>query len=104
MDKHQHLRRVIIDFKKLTPEVLKLLVVRYPGGYDDRDIFSFRNAQGDRIEVVEVLTADTKYLVKISPKLEQTIENYLEGDYEDFENDGPDAIVDPNAISATHLP
>jgi hypothetical protein len=53
MDKHAHLRKVIIDFKKLTPEVLKLTVERYPDGYDDLDIISFRNANGERIEAVE---------------------------------------------------
>ncbi|MFH6602775.1 hypothetical protein ACEZ3G_04750 [Maribacter algicola] len=96
MDKHAHLKRVIVDFKKLTPEVLKLLVERYPDGYDDRNIISFKNAQGERIEAVEVLTEDTKYLVKISAKLEYTMENYDEDDYEDFDDDDPEAVVEPN--------
>lgn len=89
-----NLKRVIVDFKKLTPEVLKLLVDRYPDGYDDRNIISFRNAQGERIQAVEVLTEDTKYLVKISAKLEITMANYDEDDYEDFEDDDPEAIPD----------
>ncbi len=95
MDKHAHLRKVIVDFKKLTPEVLKLTVERYPDGYDDRDVISFRNARGERIEAVEVLTADTKYLVKISEKLEYTMENYDAADYEDFDDDDPTAIIEP---------
>lgn len=89
-----NLKRVIVDFKKLTPEVLKLLVEEYPDGYDDRDIISFKNAHGDKIEAVEVLTEDTKYLVKISAKLEVTMANYDEDDYEEFEEDDPDAIPD----------
>lgn len=97
MDKNAHLKRVIVDFKKLTPEVLKLLVERYPDGYDDRNIISFKNAQGERIEAVEVLTEDTKYLVKISAKLEYTMENYDEDDYEDFADDDPEAIVEPDS-------
>ena len=96
MDKNAHLNRVIVDFKKLTPEVLKLLVDKYPDGYDDRNIISFRNGQGERIEAVEVLTEDTKYLVKISAKLEYTMENYDEDDYEDFEDDDPEAVVEPD--------
>ncbi|SHJ67764.1 hypothetical protein SAMN04488007_1075 [Maribacter aquivivus] len=96
MDKNAHLNRVIVDFKKLTPEVLKLLVERYPDGYDDRNIISFRNAQGERIEAVEVLTEDTKYLVKISAKLEYTMENYDVDDYEDFDDDDPTAVVEPD--------
>jgi hypothetical protein len=96
MDKHAHLRKVIVDFKKLTPEVLKLIVERYPDGYDDRDIISFRNGKGERIEAVEVLTDDTKYLVKISEKLEYTMENYDETDYEDFDEDDPTAVAEPD--------
>jgi len=80
-----NLKRVIVDFKKLTPEVLKLLVERYPDGYDDRNIISFKNAQ---------LTDDTKYLVKISQKLEITMANYDEDDYEDFDDNDPEAIPD----------
>ena len=89
-----YLKRVIVDFKKLTPEVLKLLVDRYPDGYDDRDIISFKNAHGDKIEAVEVLTDDYKYLVKISAKLEVTMANYDVDDYEEFNDDDPDAVPD----------
>ena len=96
MDRHAHLRKVIVDFKKLTPEVLKLTVDRYPDGYDDDDIISFRNAHGERIEAVEVLTEDTKYLVKISEKLEYTMENYDASDYDDFEDDDAEAVVEPD--------
>ncbi len=66
----------------------------YPDGYDDRDIISFKNTHGDKIEAVEVLTEDTKYLVKISAKLEVTMANYDEDDYEEFEDDDPDTIPD----------
>jgi len=90
-----NLKRVIVDFKKLTPEVLKLLIERYPNGYDDRDIITFKNANGERVEAVEVLTVVTKYLVKISEKLEYTMENYDADDYEDFDDDDPEAVPDP---------
>jgi len=30
--KDAHLKRVIVDFKKLTPEILSLLVEKYPDG------------------------------------------------------------------------
>ena len=96
MDKHAHLKKVIVDFKKLTPEVLKLTVEKYPDGYDDNDIISFRNASGERVEAVEVLTDDTKYLIKVSAKLEYTMENYDESDYDDFNDDDPTAVVEPN--------
>lgn len=93
-----NLKRVIVDFKKLTPEVLKLLVEKYPDGYDDLNVISFKNAQGERIEAVEVTTEDTKYLVKISAKLETTMANYDEDDYEDFDDDDASAVVDPDVL------
>ena len=94
--KDAHLKRVIVDFKKLTPEILALLVEKYPYGYDDGNVISFRNAKNELIEAVEVTTEDTKYLVKVSTKLELTMENYDEDDYEDFEEGDPDAVKDPN--------
>ena len=97
--KDAHLKRVIVDFKKLTPEILALLVEKYPHGYDDGDVISFKNAKNELIEAVEVITEDTKYLVKVSTKLEQTMENYDEDDYEDFEDDDPEAVQDPNLQS-----
>ena len=88
-------KRVIVDFKKLTPEILALLVEKYPDGYDDDNIIVFKNANNEIVEAVEVSTDDTKYLVKVSTKLQVTMENYDEDDYEDFDGDDPDAIRDP---------
>ena len=94
--KQDNLKRVIVDFKKLTPEILKLLVDKYPDGYDDDHIVEFKNARNEWVECVEIITEDTKYLVKVSEKLETTMGNYNEDDYEDFEDDDPTAVIDPN--------
>jgi len=94
--RNDNLKRVIVDFKKLTPEILALLVSKYPDGYDDDDIVSFKNQHNELIEAVEIITEDTKYLVKISTKLEMTMENYDEDDYEDFEDDDPEAVQPPD--------
>jgi len=93
--KDAHLKRVIVDFKKLTPEILAMLVEKYPHGYDDDHIISFRNAKNDIVEAVEIVTEDTKYLVKVSTKLATTMENYDEEDYSEFESDDPEAVQDP---------
>ena len=94
--KGDNLKRVIVDFKKLTPEILGLLVAKYPDGYDEHHIITFKNAKNERVEAVEVISGDTKYLVKVSVKLEQTMENYDEDDYEDFESDDPEAVQPPS--------
>ncbi|MBC3757099.1 hypothetical protein H7U19_01695 [Hyunsoonleella sp. SJ7] len=95
-NRNDNLKRVIVDFKKLTPEILALLVEKYPDGYDDDHIISFRNQHNEIVEAVEVTTKDTKYLVKVSTKLAVTMENYDEDDYEDYDDDDPEAVQDPD--------
>lgn len=85
-----NLKRVIVDYKKLTPEVLKLLVEKYPDGYGDNDVINFRNLKGELIEAVEVSTDYTKYLVKISSKLEHSMANFDEDEDEDENLDSED--------------
>lgn len=72
------MRRVIVDIKKLTPELLAMLVDRYPDGYDDDDIITFKNAHNDTIEAVEVRTEDTIYLIKVSSRLASVMANFDE--------------------------
>lgn len=74
------MKRVIVDYAKLTNEILNLLVEKFPDGYDDSDIIRFRNAKNELVEAVEVKTEDTIYLVKVSTKLADRIENYDEDD------------------------
>jgi len=85
------MRRIIVDYKKLTPEILSLLVTKYPDGYDDDHIITFRNAKNELIEAVEVRTDDTIYLVKVSARLETSMANF---DLDDMNDDdfGGEAI------------
>lgn len=76
------MKRVIVDYAKLTNEILTLLVEKFPDGYDDTDIIRFKNAKNETVEAVEVRTEDTIYLVKVSTKLADRIENYDEDDDE----------------------
>ncbi|MCF6181036.1 hypothetical protein [Lutibacter sp.] len=82
------MNRVIVDYKKLTPEILNLLVEKFPDGYGIRDIIKFTNHKGQYIEAVEVKTEETTYLVKVSDQLvdSMVIHEELLGD---------DSIIDP---------
>ncbi len=92
------MKRVIVDYAKLTNEILTLLVEKFPDGYDDSDIIRFKNAKNETVEAVEVRTEDTIYLVKVSTKLADRIENFEEDDLDmdlvvtapikDIEDDG----------------
>lgn len=85
------MRRVIVDFKKLNKDILDLLVAKYPDGYDDDDIITFKNTLNEIVECVEVRTDDTIYLVKVSKRLVAAMEDHdLDEDEiieEDVEND-----------------
>lgn len=76
------MKRVIVDYAKLTNEILTLLVEKFPDGYDDTDIIRFKNAKNESVEAVEVRTEDTIYLVKVSTKLADRIENFDEDEDE----------------------
>jgi len=80
------MKRVIVDYEKLNTDILDLLVEKYPDGYDYEDVISFQNSKNETIKAVEVRTEDTTYLVKISSKLEQTMEDYSE-DESSFDSD-----------------
>jgi hypothetical protein len=78
------MKRIIVDYSKLTNEILNLLVERFPDGYDDSNIIRFRNAHNELIEAVEVRTLDTIYLVKVSTKLASRLEKFEDEDLEDI--------------------
>ena len=77
------MKRVIVDYAKLTNEILTLLVERFPDGYDDSDIIRFKNANNETVEAVEVRTDDTIFLVKVSTKLADRIECFEDDDLDD---------------------
>ena len=83
------MKRIIVDFKKLTPEILTLLVEKNPDGYDDGHVIVFKNARNETIEAVEVRTEDTIYLVKVSSSLENTMASFDEDDYSDEDFNEP---------------
>lgn len=83
------IRRVIVDYKKLTNDILDLLVTKYPDGYDEDNILTFKNAQNEVVECVEVRTHDTAYLVKISKRLVAAMEDF---DPDEDQDDGGDDI------------
>jgi len=81
------MKRVIVEYSKLTIDILDLLVEKYPDGYEYSDIIKFQNAKQETISAVEVRTDDTVYLVKISNQLEKTMEDYSDDDTSFDEND-----------------
>jgi hypothetical protein len=88
------MKRVIVDYSKLTNEILNLLIDKFPDGYDDSNIIRFKNHKDETIEAVEVRTDDTIYLVKISTKLSDRMVSF---------DDDDDIVVPLEAIKGIHL-
>lgn len=85
------MKRIIVDYKKLTNDILELLVEKFPFGYDDSDIIKFNNAKNERIEAVEIRTDDTIYLVKVGKKLNTAMEKFTDDEFDvDFNSENGD--------------
>lgn len=90
------MKRVLIDYKKLDRDVAAFLIDLYPHGYGDEDIIVLKKPNGDIIEAVEVKTADTLFLVKISKSLSNFIANFDESIEKELEN-----TLDPEVAPAS---
>ena len=91
------MKRIIVDYSKLTDAILDLLVEKYPSGYDPKDIIVFRNAQNEVVECVEVRTEDTSYLVKVSKRLVVAMEDYEDDQNDDYEDDDEGEVFEETA-------
>lgn len=76
------MKRLIVDYKKLSEKILNLLDSQYPFGYDDDDIIEFKLASGEIAEAIEVRSEDTVYLIKVGSKLTQIIKHNEKNNFE----------------------
>mgnify|MGYP001820251857 CR=1 FL=1 len=90
--------RKIVDYQKLNEDILNLLIEKFPDGYDETDIISFRNAQNEVIEAVEVKTEDTIYLVKVGKRLVQAMEDFEDSDDSDSSSGDETPDIEPEIM------
>ncbi len=93
------MKRIIVGFEKLTPNILNLFVEKFPDGYGDNDIIEFKNGTGETIQAVELKSTDTVYLIKIGKKMNQIIQEFEDEQSELNEDSGfieDDKNNDPN--------
>lgn len=83
------MKRIIIDYKKLTSEMAGMLLEQYPQGYGDEDLIAFKSLKGEWIEAVELQTSDALYLVKISKSLSSLLAAFEEIDVEETPEEIP---------------
>ncbi|MFW5804317.1 MAG: hypothetical protein ACOCWG_03690 [bacterium] len=116
-------KRVIVDYKKLSPEVQKMMVEQYPYGYNN-DIIKVNKGDNKHFYAVIVETEEFKYLVKVDVKVdllldepdkekksytrkkrdEAEVEPELEGEINSGEDDdsmNEDSFIDENNYEET---
>lgn len=89
-------KRVIVDYKNITADLLQRFTDVFPQGYDDDDIIRFTNAKGESVRAVPLETDDTRYLVKVSVELDRRVEAFLDDDDEDDDSD--DIEINPDDL------
>lgn len=90
------MKRIIIDFNKLTDELKNLFVEKYPEGYSISDIISFKNGKGETIEALELKTDETVYLVKVNKLAVHEYEGETDEAYDFFlhaKNEDPELVM-----------
>lgn len=92
------MKRVIVDYKKLTPDILNLLVEDYPMGIDSSDVITFKNSKNETVEAVEVRTDDTIYLVKVGVKLNEALQEFIDDDDDDNNDEANEIEIDASTL------
>ncbi|WP_372756301.1 hypothetical protein [Labilibaculum sp.] len=78
------MKRVIKDYKTIGADLIQKLIQSFPDGIFEDDLICITRPNGERINVVELKTDDTVYLIKMNPELQVTIDSYT-GDFEDLD-------------------
>jgi hypothetical protein len=92
--------RKIVDYQKLNENLLNLLVEKFPFGYDEDDIITYRNSKNEIVEAVEVRTEDAVYLVKVGLKLIKAMEDF---ENEDINQDDEKEISDDVDLNSMEI-
>ena len=76
------MKRIIIDYNKLSEELKALFLEKYPEGYSINDMITFKNTHGETIETIELKTEVADYLVKIDKNIIPEIESISDEAYD----------------------
>lgn len=78
------MKKVVVDFKSITPELLEEIVKVYPHGFSDADIISFNNVNDEIDYRVKIILNDTLYMIKKSSLLKTLNDRFDDKFDEDY--------------------
>ncbi|MFM1931952.1 MAG: hypothetical protein RL226_1255 [Bacteroidota bacterium] len=98
------MKRVIKDYKSITPEQLALIAKEFPEGFAVEDLVTFKKPDGESFKGLEIKTEDTLYLFKIDTRMLEVIDEYTDDDFTldtfseskdyEFDNSNDDSSMD----------
>lgn len=91
------MKRIIKDYKNITPELLDILNNRYPEGIDEDDLITFTNHLNEKVKAVEIRFEDDIYLIKVSKQLAAKMDEAMDDDDDDDMDDFDDGTGDLDA-------
>lgn len=75
------MKRVIKDYKSISPQQLDLIAQEYPEGFALDDLITFKKPDGDSFRGLEIKTDDTIYLFKIDTRMLEVIDDHTDDDF-----------------------
>jgi len=104
------MKEIILDYSKVTRDILDLFVENYPLGYEYKDILSIKNANNEYIKVIEVFSSMATYYLEVSSQLDKKIDEILQfnSDRDDILENKTlvkriDTLIEKNMGSTFHL-
>jgi len=88
-----HKKRLVVNFRNLSPELQDEVRKRYPNGFTEHMI-RVDKGPNDFFYAVVFETADVIYLVRVDVKIDDRIEEEEDKEYYDDEIKGADEIAD----------
>ena len=76
-------KRIVVDYKKLSEEIIDQVKLKYPYGYED-SLITFTNSQGVFISALPFETESVYYLIRMT---EEEAREIIEED-SDYDEDG----------------
>ena len=87
------MKRIIKDYKSISPEHAELIAEHYPNGFENDNLVSFTTPKGEFIKALEIRTEDTIYLFKIDKNMQVDDEDQNDSvgigdnEFDSFKND-----------------
>jgi len=72
------MKRIFKDYRNITDKHMLLIRENYPKGFSDADLTSIKTADGNYMDVLEILSDEALYMIRINHDLLNMIDEFNE--------------------------